>query len=102
MGEEGPYRMPALAGRGRRDQPRPRDEGQVRGVRARLSVCGSLVQEALPISRHAAGRAGGGLAERVMVGRHQLGALRVLVLVVVVEPVLAWLEGADDRVLRRL
>jgi hypothetical protein len=59
------------------------------------------VELALPIARHAIGRAGRRLAERVMVGGSQLGTLTVLVLVVVVEPVLTRLEAVDDRVMLR-
>src|ERR1700728_1488887 len=53
---------------------------------------------ALPVRWHAAGGTGGGLTERVMQRRRQLGPFVVLVVLVVPEPVLTRLVAPDDRV----
>jgi hypothetical protein len=56
------------------------------------------VQQPQPVVGHATGRAGYGLADRVLLRRRQGRPLAELLGPVVVEPVLAGLEAVDDRV----
>src|ERR1700722_9734861 len=54
------------------------------------------VEVSLPVRRDLPGRARGGLGQRVMVRRRQLGAVVVLLGLVVPEPVLTRLEAPND------
>lgn len=60
---------------------------------------GGSAEQILPTRRHAAGGAGHGLVQGMVMRRYERGAVRVLVGPVVPEPVLTWFEAADDRVL---
>src|ERR1700722_2141066 len=57
---------------------------------------GASVEVALPVGRHPAGRARGGLAERMVLGRGQRRPVVVLLGRIVPEPVFARLEAPDD------
>ena len=56
------------------------------------------MEVALPVGRHPAGRARGGLTERMVLRRRQRGPVVVLLSRVVPEPVFARLEAPDDGV----
>lgn len=55
------------------------------------------MEMSLPISRHAPGRAGHGLTQRVMWRRRQFRAVDIVVAGVVPEPVLTRLVAANHR-----
>jgi hypothetical protein len=59
-------------------------------------------QEALPVGRHAPLWSRHGLVVRMVQGRRELRTIQELIRAIVPEPILAWLEAADHRVIRRV
>src|SRR5262249_16345503 len=67
---------------------------------ARRGARSLVVHVLAPVRRHAARRPGHALVDRVVLRRRELGTLVGLLGFVAVEPVLTWLETADERVPR--